>query len=305
MSKYTTGLKGGIFMMLVSTLFFSFKPIFGRIAIENGLLPEPLVTIRLMIALPLFIGTVILFGKTSELKLPVKDFLLILAMSVTGFAGAMLFSFKSIQYLGASISTLVIFVFPAITMVLAYFYFGEKITKLKALSLAVSFAGILLVALPASGNRFSGVLFFDLHRGLIYALGCAVCWAFTQISMQKISRRTPPIIVATYSTGTMIIFFILINGMPSMELSKPALIAVVLLGTVCWYIPFLLAVYAIKIIGASHSAIVQSIGPGLTVFAAWAMLEERLVALQIAGMLMVIIAVYLLRHDTAKVEESA
>lgn len=291
--------KGGIVLMLLSTFFFAFKPVLGRIAIEHGLLPGPLVTIRLMVALPFFLLTVALMRRGGEMKLTVKEFIATAAVSIFGLSGAMLFSFYSIQYLGASLSTLIIFVFPAITAVLAYFVHGEPITVLKRWSLSISFLGIILVVIPIAGAEMADILFFDPVKGIGFALLCAVCWSATQVSFQKLVEKNPPLIITTYSTGIMLVFFLAVNGLPSADISMEALISVILLGTVCWYIPFLLVIYAIKLIGASWSAIIQSLGPGLTVLIAWISLDERLAVLQMAGMILLIGAVFLTKKDSA------
>ena len=85
--------------------------------------------------------------------------------------------------------------------------------------------------------------------------------------------------------------------MPSTDLTPRAWKAIILLGTVSWYIPFFLAMYAIKIIGASKAAIVQSTGPGLTVLIAGLLLGERLVSLQFVGMFVLIYAVYMVGNE--------
>jgi len=291
-----TALKA-IVMMLFATLFFAFKPILGRIAIEHGLAPLPLVTIRLMVAFPLFVMTVALMRRERELFFSAGELALTGAVSIFGMSGAMLFSFYSIKYLGASISTLIIFIFPAITAMFARMVYGEPITRLKRWSLAISFLGIAFVIAPLGIKEMHEIRFFSPGKGVLFALLAAFCWAGTQVSFQKIMERKSPLILTTYTTGIMLVFFMAINGFPSFNLEKEALVSVVLLGTFGWYAPFLLALSAIRIIGASRSAIIQSLGPGLTVFIAWAGLGERLDIVQLAGMLLLIIAVYLVKND--------
>jgi drug/metabolite transporter (DMT)-like permease len=197
----------------------------------------------------------------------------------------------------------VIFVFPAITALLSSLAFGEKITTRKKLSLAVSFTGIVLVVIPLTNGADAGSIDrFDPVKGLIVAMLCAVCWAGTQVAFQKFLEKRSPIPTALITSGIMLFFFTVVTGIPSLDITSRGMMAIVLLGTLGWYIPFLLAMYALKIIGASRSAIIQSLGPGLTVAIAGYMLGEKLMAVQFAGMFLVIFAVYMIKGDKADIK---
>ncbi|MDH5542910.1 MAG: DMT family transporter [Nitrospinota bacterium] len=288
----------GLALMLLSTFFFGFKPILVRMALDEGVTPEDILILRLMIAVPLFFLTVLLMRKLGDMWMPPVEFILSSIVAVAGMGGAMLFSFYAIKYLGASVSTLVIFVFPAITALLSFVFFGEPVTSRKKLSLLISFLGIILVVIPLSnGNGFGNIAGFDPGKGLFFAMLCALCWASTQVAYQKILEKRSPVTTALMTSVAMLVFFFAMNGMPSTGLTTRAWTAVILLGTVSWYVPFFLAMYALKMIGASKAAIVQSTGPGLTVLIAGLMLGEKLVALQFGGMFLLIYAVYMIGSE--------
>ncbi|MFQ5431823.1 MAG: DMT family transporter, partial [Nitrospinota bacterium] len=275
-------LTGGVLLILASTLFFAFKPILVRIGLDQGLEPMQFVTLRLIVALPLFLITVAALGRVREMKLDAGEFWHIGLVSVTGMGGAMLFSFYSIQHLGASVSTLVIFIFPAITTIMSYFVNGRLITGAKVLSLATSFAGLFLVILPmmSTGDAVTEIAGYMPSLGLFFALLCAFCWAGTQVAFERLTQRQTPFVIAVYTTGFMLAFFLIVNGVPPMDLERKTWIVILLLGSVGWYVPFILAIYGIKMIGASNSSIIQSLGPALTVLIAWLLLGETLFTLQ-------------------------
>ena len=303
MTRFKDKQTAGIAIMVLSTFFFAFKPILVRVALDEGLDPEGLLVLRLAVAFPLFLITVVLLRRLDEMRMGLRDFFFISIVSVVGMGGAMLFSFYAIGYLGASISTLVIFVFPAITALMSSLAFGEKISTRKKLSLAVSFGGIALVVLPlTNGADVGSIVGFDPVKGLIVALGCAFCWSGTQVAFQKLLEKRSPLPTALITSGVMLVFFAGVTGVPSLNITPRGIWAVLLLGTLGWYIPFLLSMYALKIIGASKSSIVQSLGPGLTVAIAGYILGEKLMALQFIGMFLVIFAVYMIKDDKGIVE---
>jgi len=296
-----------VLLVLASTLFFALKPILVRIGLDQGLEPMQFVTLRLVVALPLFLITVVAFGRAREMKLDAGEFRHIGLVSITGMGGAMLFSFYSIQHLGASLSTLVIFIFPAITTIMSYLVNGRLITGAKVLSLATSFAGLFLVVLPMAGSSTSvtEIAGYMPSVGIFYALLCAFCWSGTQVAFERLTQRQSPFVISAYTTGFMLVFFLIVNGLPPVDLEQKTWIVILLLGSVGWYVPFLLAIYGIKMIGASNSSIIQSLGPALTVLIAWLLLGETLFGLQVMGMILLIVAVYILRNDTAITENRA
>jgi len=303
MTRFKDKQTAGIAIMVLSTFFFAFKPILVRVALDEGLDPESLLVLRLAVAFPLFLITVILFRRLDELRMGLRDFFFISIVAVVGMGGAMLFSFYAIGYLGASISTLVIFIFPAITALMSSFVFGEKISTRKKLSLAVSFAGIALVVIPlTNGADIGSIIGFDPVKGFIVAMACAFCWSGTQVAFQKFLEKISPLPTALITSGVMLVFYAGVTGIPSLDITPRGMWAVVLLGTLGWYIPYLLSMYALKSIGASKSAIVQSLGPGLTVAIAGYILGEKLMALQFIGMFLVIFAVYMIKDDKDEIK---
>lgn len=294
------GLAGGVALVLASTLFFSFKPILVRIALNHGLAPEPLVILRLGVAFPAFLITVIILGRMREMKLPSRELFNIALISVTGMGGAMLFSFYSILHLGASVSTLIIFIFPAMTTVISYFVNRSRITAMKVASLATSFAGLALIILPLVGldgpARLPEAVLLP-GVGVMFALLCALCWSCTQVAYERLTKRQAPFVISVYTTGFMLVFFLALDGVPPLDLPLKTWGVVAALGIFCWYLPFWLALYGIKRLGASNSSIIQSLGPAITVLIAWQLLGETLFAVQVGGMVLLTVAVYMLKNE--------
>ena len=294
------GFSGGVALVLASTLFFSFKPILVRIALNHGLAPEPLVILRLGVAFPAFLITVMLLGRMREMKLPSRELFNIAIISVTGMGGAMLFSFYSILHLGASISTLVIFIFPAMTTVISYFVNRSRITAMKVASLVTSFAGLVLIVLPLIGANGPAILPEAVllpGLGVMFALLCALCWSCTQVAYERLTKRQAPFVISVYTTGFMLVFFLALYGVPPLDLPLKTWGVVAALGIFCWYLPFWLALYGIKRLGASNSSIIQSLGPAITVLVAWRLLGETLFAVQVGGMVLLMAAVYMLKNE--------
>jgi drug/metabolite transporter (DMT)-like permease len=79
-------------------------------------------------------------------------------------------------------TTALIFVNPLFVALLAGPSLGEKVSLKTWLATLAGFGGVLLIARP--GGALSGI-------GILYALGCAVCYAGYQILTRKLSETEP------------------------------------------------------------------------------------------------------------------
>ncbi|MEM6439843.1 MAG: DMT family transporter [Pseudomonadota bacterium] len=91
------------------------------------------------------------------------------------------------------------FTFPIWVLVLAPLVLGERFTRARALSAAIGFGGILIVAQPWAGGGASG-----FGVGQIAALGAAVGFAFNVMLTKMLSR--------TETTASILVFMSLMQG---------------------------------------------------------------------------------------------
>lgn len=79
-------------------------------------------------------------------------------------------------------TTALVFINPLFVALLAGPLLGEKVSLKTWLATLAGFGGVLLIARP--GGSLSGI-------GIVYALGCAVCYAGYQILTRKLSETEP------------------------------------------------------------------------------------------------------------------
>ncbi|MEO0680273.1 MAG: DMT family transporter [Pseudomonadota bacterium] len=92
------------------------------------------------------------------------------------------------------------FTFPLMVLVLAPLVLGERFTRMRAITAALGFVGILIVAQPWAGGGAAG-----FGPGQIAALGAAVGFAFNVMFTKMLSR--------TESTASIIFFMSLLQGL--------------------------------------------------------------------------------------------
>ncbi len=286
--------------MTVATLLFGLGPVLIRMGLNEGISPEHILVLRMMVALPLFAVAVFFFREIKSSALSMRDFMFVSVMSVAGMGGAMYCFIHSIDLLGASISTLLGAVSPAITVLMAWGLGRFPITPLKVVSLAVSFAGVALLLLPVIGIGHLGAVVAGSLAGVGYSMLANLCSSASMLAFEKYMERKSPLVAAFHITAFMFIYAEALYGLPPLALGLKTWAIVILLGSVAWFVPLMLFFYGIRALGASKAALIQNSGPAVTVLAAGLLLNERLVWAQFAGMALVLSSVYLLKRDSTR-----
>ncbi len=290
--------------MIIATLLFGLGPVLIRMGLNEGISPEHILVLRMMVALPLFAVTVLFFRQIKNSALSMRDLVFVSVVSVAGMGGAMFCFIHSINLLGASVSTLLGAMSPAITVLMAWGVGRSPITPLKIASLMVSFVGVALLILPITGIGHVGAVVAGSLAGVGYSMLANLCSSASMVAFEKYVERKSPLVAAFHITAFMFIYAEALYGIPPLAFDVKTWAVIILLGSVAWFVPFMLFFYGIRALGASKAALVQNSGPAMTVLAAGFLLNERLVFVQLVGMALVLSSVYLLKRDAAPVPPS-
>jgi drug/metabolite transporter (DMT)-like permease len=281
--------------MIGATVLFSFGPVLIRMGINQGISPDHLMVLRLFIAAPLFFLAVMISGNRGDAKISKGDLPFLVILSVAGMGSAMFCFFRSIAYLGASVATIIGAITPATVMLFAYVLYSRPVTWRQIASMVISFFGVVLLIMPMVGLRGFGGIVRSSLVGVGYVLMANLCSSGAMLGFERYLRKKSPLTASFHVTGMMFLFYGVANGLPSLHFGAKTWVIVFLLGSVTWFIPFMLYFHGIKALGSSNAVLVQNAGPMVTVLAAGVLLGERLTMVQIAGMAIIMVSVYLLR----------
>ena len=282
----------GYFLVMVAALGFSFKSILVKAAYGYGVEPMTLMLMRIFIALPLYIATLLIVEGRAAFQVTARELCLFAFMGIAGIGCAMLFSFYSLELIDASLATLVVFTYPAMTVILLLLFFGERATTPKIVSLGVTFLGLIMVV------RVDRVDFLDLNgKGILLGLVAAFAFALYNAMSEKAVKSVSPVRLISYCMFFFVAFFGVLFGNRTYPDAPEVWGFAALLGLFTGYMPFLCFLYGIKRIGAGKAVIIGSFGPLFTVIWAFLLLGERLDTIQIAGMIVAIIGVMALRLE--------
>ena len=123
----------------------------------------------LFVSVGMVAGLLIFSRKRLALERRHWAFMTLYGLTVAVFNAAWTFS---VQYNGAAVATVLAFSSPALTALLSYLIFKERFSRVKIISIALSFAGTILVSGahdPAIGQLNPAGILFGLLTGLMFA----------------------------------------------------------------------------------------------------------------------------------------
>jgi len=278
-------------LMGVMAIFWAGSYTFGKLAVSS--VPTEMVAfLRFLVA-----GTVLLvitaIWQPKSLKLQRKDWLLVLGLGVTGVAGYNLLFFQGLKASLASDGGMIIPTLnPLLTLFAAPLILGEALTKRKLLGAGVSLVGQVLI--------FWSVLSLALQdpdrlRGDLLYVACAFCWSAYTIIGRIAAKRFTPLASTMWAAvaGTAMLAPFALWRLPGSTGYTPLFWGNVLylaLGATVG--AFVLWSRGIDRLGASRAAVFVNLVPGATVALAAVMLGEKVGWVEIAGMLVVLVGVY-------------
>ncbi|MFS1702652.1 DMT family transporter [Alteromonas sp. AMM-1] len=289
----------GFLLATLAAFGFSLKAIFVKLAYGAGEIDAiTLLALRMAFSLPLFL-VVGMSALRHGPTLTAKDWLLVSAVGLAGYYGASILDFMGLQYISAGLERLILFTYPAMTVLLAVIFLGKQLHRRLVLSLVLCSAGVMIASAgdlqfsDSTGDVWLGV-------GLVFgsALSYACYNAFSEVAVKKLGSRKVSLLAMLVSIAAVQLHFVLSS--PLSGLAQPMSVygyamAMALFATV---IPVFLQASAIRHIGAADTALVGTLGPVITIALGWVILSEPLSAAQIGGTALVIAGVLAIKRNT-------
>lgn len=279
----------GILIALLGAILFSTKAVLVKLAYQYDIDAITLLLFRMVFALPIYIGILIFYKKKVTYQPSRKDYRLLLLIGLSGFYAASFLDFSGLKYITASLERLILFTYPTIVVMIVTIFFKEKLTRPKFYALLFTYIGIGIVFIgnvdvANQENLVIGsiLIFLCAISYAIYIVGSGILlpkfgtWIYTSIAM----------IVA--ATAVIIHYLFIHKGIGNLHFPYQVYIISIIMATFSTVIPTLLTSEGIRLIGASNSAIVASVGPVSTITLAYIFLDERLTTVQILGGLLVL-----------------
>lgn len=204
--------------------------------------------------------------------------------------------FIAIAKIPAGVATVLFFIHPAITVVLAWRIFGDRPTWLRWVVLIIIFTGSFLVA-----PSFTTTADSDTLMGVGAALGAGLAYAIQGILAQICFREIHPVPFTVVSCTVILVFASISLLLVNIDVADvwSILWIVSLIAALLTLAGQLLYNFGIHLANAAIASIIAISNPTSTAILAWLIIQEALQGRQIFGVTLVTLGVGLLSQEQA------
>ncbi|MBC7780574.1 MAG: DMT family transporter [Proteobacteria bacterium] len=289
----------GLACALAGAVFFSAKAIFIKLIYAYGIDATTTFALRMMIALPFFIALGVWCAARDRSPIARRDWFGMTGCGVLGFYLSSYLDFIGLSYIPASLERLILFLYPTFVVLLSWRVFKTRLDRAQVASLALSYAGVLLVVwqnLQVVGDASA------LAIGVAFTLTSAFTYACYVVISARIVPRVGSMRFTSYASSiacgfTLAHFFLLRD--PAALIAPPTVyVYAVGMATLSTVLPILLVAEALRRLGANQVALISSIGPIATIAMAAIVLGETITGMQMVGAALVIAGVLLVSFRT-------
>ena len=280
----------GILLIAVSAASFGTLAIFGRLLYADGLDTFSMLFLRFGIAAVLM--AVILFVRGE--KFPIGKILLaLIGMGAIGYVGQSFSYLSAIKYASAGLVALLLYLYPMFVFILSVVFLHEKLTGMKVVALVLALVGTALIVDPKGGQPL----------GILFSLAAALIYSGYIIVGTNVMKHVSPVqssVVIFASAGLVYGILMSINGphFPSTTSGWLHIAGIVLVATV---IPVVAFLAGLERIGPTHSAMLSTLEPVVTVLlAAWFFGEKLAWVVILGGGLILMAVIFLTRNELEK-----
>ncbi|MED3563661.1 DMT family transporter [Bacillus xiapuensis] len=268
----------GYLLVILSAVGFGLIPIFALYSYQSGVTVTTLLFLRFAFSAFFFFAYAVVKLKKWTLFISKKQIIFMILLGGGLYTVQSLFYFLSVQYITASLASLLVYFYPIFVAVLSLFINKESISRTLLASIVVSLFGmVLILGLPNGTIQIKGVLL---------ALGSAIVYSLFIVFGNRVIKQVPSILTSAFVTlSAALSFFIwgMSNGTLHLHFGRTGWLAI--LGMVLF--STILAMFTLfagmNITGPVKASILSMIEPFITAIFSSLLLNEKIAVTQIIG----------------------
>ncbi len=274
----------GVALVAASAASFGALPVLAKIAYASGAEPTAVLVVRFTVASAAMLAIMAARGYAF----PRGRVLVALALlGGVGYVGQSLAFFTAASLISAGLTTLLLYLYPALVTVAAAVLLSERLTRTKVVALVVALTGTALTIGEAGAARPLGVL-LGIAAAVIYA-GYILVGSRVTPRVGAIPASTV-IIVAAAGSYTLLVLL----QRPAFPQTGAGWAAAAAIALVCTVVALVTFFAGMERIGVTDASTLSTLEPLVTVVLAAVVLGERVTPLQLLGGALIISAVIVL-----------
>jgi len=271
----------GVAWITLSAAGFGAMAIFVKLAYRDGISLTTLLFLRFAIAGALLAA----WGAWQGMRWPRgRDLAGLVAMGGVGYVGQSFSYFAALQYASAGLVAILLYLYPAIVVVLSALVFGRKIGVRRAWAVAVALVG---TALTVGGDLHS------LWQGVALGIAAALIYSIYILAGESLMPRVGALPASTVVMLSAAVVYGLLTfdgglRLPETSGGWAAILAIALFSTL---IAILCFFKGLEKLGAADASTLSTLEPLVTLALAAAVLDESVTAIQLSGGALILAAV--------------
>jgi drug/metabolite transporter (DMT)-like permease len=268
--------------VVASAACFATLGILTKWAFDHGAEPISLLAVRFAAA-AVVMGAAQAVRDPGALRVTRGDLLRFLGLSLTGYGAASLCYAFAVREIGASVTTVLLYTYPAMVSIIGWLFLKETFPLKRVSAVLMSFLGCAMVAgIFTSGSSVTA-------RGLLLGMGAALGYAVFNVLSYRTLGRTPRLTIMAYTFAFSAIALGAVaaaNGTLGTVARWDAYAwgSIALMVAVPTFAAVMLYLGGIARMGAAQAAVVSTLElPFTVVFAALAFPTQLLAPLQLLG----------------------
>lgn len=279
-----TSNKAKYYLILILACFlWGTTPLCGRY-LRDCMSPLLITAARFYLVTLILFALIYLKDGKKGFKISFKDAKILFLM---GFMGIFLHNslfFEAVRTIPASNAALIESIGPAITSVLAFFFIGEKLSKLGWLGIFISAIGAIFIV--CKGN-LEALLDFQINFGEILVIISESTWSFYIILSWKLSNKLNSLAITAWTglTGAILCTLtgLVLGELTVYKITTTDVIYFLVLSIMAGVVSFVSWNYAIVKVGASKGSSLVYLIPLFGVMFGITILDEKFVVQEAIG----------------------
>lgn len=283
----------GVVLALVSAASFGVMPVLAKVVYDDGAEPIAVLAVRFALAAAVLLA----LARVRREALPRgRTAGALVALGAVGYVGMSLCYFFALERISAGLTALLLYFYPALVVVLGAVLLRRRPRPVVLAIVGIATVGTILTIGPVQGGQTTGILL---------GLGSALVYATYILLSSRVHGVTPIASAATVlAAGAVVMCALALLTRPAFPSQAGAWLAlggVALVGGVLAVTTFFAA---LALIGPADTSVVSTVEPVVSIAVAGVVLGERLGPVQVAGGVVVLLAVTALARLKPVAEET-
>jgi len=316
-TRHRSYLLAGIIFTLLGAVLFSGKAVLAKVIYREVNIPVVnLLSLRMLFSLPFYLVIFFLGWKgfkqrtasDTALQKPSKILLQAIIVGAIGYYLSSYLDFTGLKYITAGLERIILFAYPAFTLLLSVALFRTRIYGFQILALILSYVGIAIAFVGDINAGHSG----NIWLGSVLIFGCAFTYGLYVLLSGRLIQKMgasffTSVAMLSATVGVLLHFVLSGSAISSLfQWSFHIYFLAFIMAVFTTVVPSYLISAGLKRIGSNNVAIISSIGPMATILQAYWFLGESFGWLQFIGTVLVVAGVLIIgmkvKKETAIVE---